>query len=61
MFWRKKKKQLSEISIDETGKIVEPKDEEDFTIHDFINLLQAGALLIDKLIEFNKEEKRKKG
>lgn len=60
MFWIKKKKQLSEITVDELGKIIEPgKPEEDFTIHDFIKLIQAGAMLLDKIIEYNKEEKGK--
>jgi len=62
MWW--KKKRLSKVEIDETGKIIEAyKDKEklenDFTIRDFIYLLREGRKLIEAMIEFEKENKDK--
>lgn len=59
-FLRKKRQQLSETVINIDGKIIEPKEEEDFTLSDFINLLNAGAKLLDAWKEYEKEKRKNK-
>jgi hypothetical protein len=60
-FWKRRK--LSKTLVNEIGQIVEPvkEIEDDFTIKDFIELLKAGAKIIDAIREYEKEEKKKGG
>ena len=62
MFWKNlfRRKKLSEVSLDETGKIIEPKVEEEMTVDDWLQFLREGTKFIKALGEFLDEENKKK-
>jgi len=63
MFWKNlfRRKKLSEVSLDETGKIIEPKvEEEEMTVDDYLQFLREVTKFIKALGEFLDEEDKKK-
>jgi len=62
MFWKNlfRRKNLSDTTIDETGKVIEPKAEEEMRVNDWVDFLREGTKFIKALDEFLDEENKKK-
>lgn len=63
MFWEKffRRKKLSDVTIDETGRVIEPKIEEGMSVNDWVYFLREASKFAEALDKFLDEENRTKG
>jgi len=61
IFRRRKKKRLSKLTVNKSGKITEAKPNEDLTIDSWIELLREGMKVMNAFARLADEEHKKRG
>lgn len=60
IFRRRKKKRLSKLTVNKSGKIIETKPNEDLTIDSWIELLREGMKVMNAFARLADEEHKKR-